>query len=98
MYQWNPEWERTVIRSGSREIVLCRDRVSGMYVCPRCSDPDKLCPEGQRVRGYIPENTTYLLTEEDVISHLRECEKGVKSWGYAPKYEGEEEEEEEEAE
>ncbi|HWQ17807.1 MAG TPA: hypothetical protein VNL13_08270 [Sulfolobales archaeon] len=96
MYQWNPEWERVRIKIGDREITLCRDKVTGMYVCPRCTDPDKLCPEGQKTRSIIPEETTYLLTEIDVLNHLRECEKGVKSWGYAPKYEDEEEEEEEE--
>jgi hypothetical protein len=95
LYQWIPEWERISIKIRDRIVTLCRDKVTGMYVCPKCTDPEKLCPEGQVSRGVIPTNTTYLLTERDLANHLAECEKNIKSWGYAPKYEEEEEEEEE---
>lgn len=95
MYQWNPEWERVKLRIGGRDVVLCRDRVTGLYVCPKCTNPETLCPEGQRVRGFVPEGTTYLATEADVEHHLRECERGLRDWGRGPRYEEEFEEEEE---
>ncbi|HDN75909.1 MAG TPA: hypothetical protein ENG05_02135 [Acidilobales archaeon] len=67
---WEPRWVRKKIIYEGIEIYTCQDMVTKMYICPICSDIDKVCPEG-RTSSIVSEDMVTFFTIEDLINHLR---------------------------
>lgn len=67
---WEPQWERVKVSYAGMTIETCRDRVTGLLLCPICSDIDKICPEG-KVISVVSEEMSVFFTPEDLIHHLR---------------------------
>jgi len=67
---WEPRWVRVKVSYKGVNIVTCQDMVSKLYICPLCSDVERLCPEGRETNIIIEDATTFF-TIEDLINHLR---------------------------
>ncbi|RLG75289.1 MAG: hypothetical protein DRO14_04785 [Thermoprotei archaeon] len=51
-------------------MITCQDLVSKLYVCPLCSDIDRICPEGRETNILVDDMVTFF-SVEDLINHLR---------------------------
>ena len=67
---WEPRWVRVKVGYKGVTIVTCQDMVSKLYVCPLCSDIERLCPEG-RETNIIADDIMTFFSVEDLINHLR---------------------------
>ncbi len=70
---WEPKWIRKKIKiSEGVEIETCVDIVTGLILCPICSDIDKICPSSTEPSTVQPpSNTTYLFSPIDLLHHLK---------------------------
>ena len=70
-FRWDPRWVRVRVSISGIEIETCVDRTTGLILCPICSDPDEVCPEGTTESRRIPSRATYFFTFEDLIRHMK---------------------------
>ncbi len=67
---WEPRWVRVKVSRDGVTIITCQDLVSKLYVCPLCSDIDRICPEGRETNILVDSMNTFF-SVEDLINHLR---------------------------
>ncbi|AWR99338.1 hypothetical protein [Metallosphaera hakonensis] len=60
--RWAPKWELLNVTVNGRDEVVCFDKETKLYACPRCG------PEC--MKGGIPSSSSYFFNREDLISHL----------------------------
>jgi len=85
---WEPQWERVKVSYAGMTVVTCRDRVTGLLLCPICSDIDRICPEG-KVISVLSEDMVVFYTVEDLLHHLRSHGSKLFSKRIRPPKEGE---------
>ncbi len=60
--RWSPSWKLIKIDIESKEIDICYDSTSKLYVCPLCSPECK--------KGELPTYSSYFFNVEDLKRHL----------------------------
>ncbi len=67
---WEPRWVRVKISYAGMTVETCKDKVTGLLLCPICVDIDKVCPEGKEI-SVLSEDMAVFYTVEDLLHHLR---------------------------
>ncbi|MCD6085249.1 MAG: hypothetical protein J7J20_06910 [Desulfurococcales archaeon] len=67
---WEPRWVRVKVSYEGVTIITCQDLVSKLYICPLCTDIDRICPEG-RETNILVDDIVAFFSVGDLISHLR---------------------------
>ncbi|RLG87936.1 MAG: hypothetical protein DRO15_03970 [Thermoprotei archaeon] len=71
VFRWNPKWSRRKFIYEGMEIETCVDLITGLILCPICTDIDNVCPEGKGDTQVVPEKAAYFFTVQDLIEHIK---------------------------